>query len=118
MAKRPRVLGQRSRAERGRSYDADRRRSKPWRSWYSLPVWQSIRADQLARQPLCERCLKRGAITAAIICNHVTPHRGIWELFIGGPFESTCKPCHDGEVQREERGAGHRRPEAGGGLKV
>jgi 5-methylcytosine-specific restriction enzyme A len=103
VAVRPRALGQKPKAQRRRDNDAVRRQAKPWRSWYSLPVWQAIRAEQLARQPLCERHLKRGEIVAATVVNHVGRHGGDWDRFVTGPFESLCKPCHDSDVQREER---------------
>jgi hypothetical protein len=104
MAKAPPVLGGRSKVQRGRDYDRQRRKAKPWRGWYGLVIWHAIRDEQLAKQPLCERCLARHVVRAATVVNHRQPHRGDWELFVAGPFESCCKPCHDGEVQREERG--------------
>ena len=109
MPTRPATLGQRATPERRRGNDAARRKAKPWRRWYGLAVWAAIRAGQLARQPLCERHLRRGKTVAATVCNHVEPHRGDWEKFIGGPFESLCKACHDSEVQREEKAEARRR---------
>lgn len=99
----PPTLGARPREERRREYDQARRSAKPWRKWYNLPAWRARRAEQLAREPLCARHLARGEVVAATVANHVRPHRGDWELFINGPLESVCKPCHDGEVQSEER---------------
>ncbi len=113
MPTRPRTLGAKPRlslADRRKEEEARRRASKPWRNWYSSAIWKAIRATQLALEPLCRRCSKRGLIEAATVCNHVTPHRGNWTLFVGGPFESVCKACHDGEVQREERSAGRKVP--------
>lgn len=95
----------RTKRERDREHDDRRRKSKPWRAWYNTPAWRAIRAAQLAAKPLCERCEARGRVTPATTVNHKVPHRGDWNLFIAGPFESCCKPCHDGEVQREERRA-------------
>ena len=95
--------------ERKREVDADRRRAKPWRSFYGTPEWREIKAAQKAKQPLCERHLKRGEIVAMQVVNHKVRHRGDWALFLAGPFESLCKACHDGEVQREERAAGRGR---------
>lgn len=87
-----------------RESDRRRRQASPWRRWYAMPVWrQQIRPAQLAREPLCRRCRDRGEMVEATVVNHVIPHRGVWAAFIAGPFESLCKPCHDGEVQREER---------------
>ena len=103
----PRRLGALSKGELKRAYDATRRAVKPWRAWYGSAEWRAIKARQRALQPLCERHLKRGEIVAMAVVNHVVPHRGDWALFVSGPFESLCKACHDGEVQREER-AGRR----------
>ena len=98
-------LGLKTRKDKRRDYDAQRRAAKPWRAWYSLKVWTEIRSHQLAKEPLCRRHLARGETVAATVCNHVEPHRGDWQKFISGPFESLCKACHDSEVQREERSA-------------
>ena len=116
MAVRPKRLGGRPAGERRREQEEERRRAYPWRAWYGTAIWRAIRRDQLSREPLCRRCGKRGRIEAATVVNHVEPHRGDWERFVGGPFESLCKACHDGEVQREERAAARRAmAEAGGG---
>lgn len=101
----PMLHGRRTRAERGRSYDAERRKAKPWRAWYNTKTWRAIREQQLAIEPLCERCKRDGDTTEATVVNHRVPHRGDWDRFVAGPFESLCKPHHDGEAQREERGA-------------
>jgi 5-methylcytosine-specific restriction protein A len=107
--KRPPILG--FNPGRKRSNDRQRRQSLPWRSWYSLAAWKRRRDVQLMRQPLCERHLARGEVVEATVANHKIAHRGDWRLFIEGDLESVCKPCHDSEVQREERAAlRHRRP--------
>lgn len=93
----------RSTAERKREHDARRRRSQPWRAWYKLPLWQARRAEQLAREPLCERDRARGRVVAATVANHREPHRGDWDKFAFGPLESLCERCHNSDVQREER---------------
>lgn len=41
----------------------------------------------------------------ATVANHRIAHKGDWKLFIEGDLESACKPCHDSEVQREEKAA-------------
>jgi 5-methylcytosine-specific restriction endonuclease McrA len=103
MAKRPPTLG--FNPHRRQGYERQRREAKPWRSWYSLAAWRERRDAQLRKQPLCERHLARGEVVEASVANHKVPHRGNWRLFIEGELESTCKPCHDSEVQREERAA-------------
>ncbi|MCA3254943.1 MAG: HNH endonuclease [Alphaproteobacteria bacterium] len=100
-----RLRPQRTKRDRDQEHDERRRREKPWRNWYKSKAWAAIRLAQLTAQPFCERCDRRGEVTIATVVNHTTPHRGNWTLFLAGPFESCCKPCHDGEVQREERRA-------------
>lgn len=104
--------GARDKRERDRDHDAVRREAKPWRKWYGLAAWRKRRADQLAATPYCERCHQHGALRVAVIANHRQRHEGDWGLFITGPLESLCKPCHDGEVQREERAATRNRGRA------
>lgn len=86
-----------------RDFDARRRASKPWRAWYKLAVWQSIRVTQLANQPLCERCTRHGRTTAATTVHHRKAHKGDWDLFLDtANHESVCDPCHNRDIQSEE----------------
>ena len=103
MVKAPPKLGRNP--HRKQHYERERRALKAWRRWYGLAAWKRRAAEQLRKQPLCERHLKRGEIVAAKVANHKLPHRGDWDLFINGELESACKPCHDSEIQREERAA-------------
>lgn len=91
--------------------DHDRRRAdeKLWRGWYSLAIWRhprdGLRVQQLRRQPLCETCMANGVAppNAATVVHHKQPHEGDWQLFIDpANHASACKPCHDGELQRDE----------------
>src|SRR5690606_27413965 len=43
-------------------------------------------AHGLAREPWCAECAKAGIRTRAVICDHVTPHRGDEHRFWGGPI--------------------------------
>lgn len=94
-----------SKQQRRRVFDQQRRAAKPWRKWYSTARWRRIRAKQLADNPLCKRCEARGEVAAATVCDHRERHNGDPDLFWNGPFDSLCKPCHDGEKQREENAA-------------
>jgi 5-methylcytosine-specific restriction enzyme A len=76
------------------------------------------RAQQLAKQPLCERCLKRindgskrrdGSFEPHpkrryLVANHKVPHRGDERLFFEGELETLCPDDHDIVAQQEERG--------------
>lgn len=87
-----------------REHNARRRREQPWQAWYGLKRWKALRAEQLAKQPLCERCLRQGTVTPASVAHHVVPHKGEPVLFWSGVLASSCAPCHDIDEQRVERG--------------
>ena len=94
--------GARTKQQIRRDYDARRRRDKPWRAWYSTATWHAIRGAQLAAEPLCRMCAVRGVVAEATVCDHVEPHRGDWQRFVGGPFQSLCSSCHSKDKQRIE----------------
>ena len=72
---------------------------------YSSAKWRRIRKLQLLHSPLCVLCLKRGLITPATICDHVTPHAGDVNKFWLGPFQSLCEQCHNSAKKiLEQRG--------------
>lgn len=87
--------------------------AQAYRALYRDKRWrgpQGARAQQLAKQPLCEMCLKQGRITAATVCDHIDPRSKDSEAtFFKGPFQSLCdaKPwrCHSSVKQAEERRA-------------
>lgn len=76
----------------------------PRHAYYNLAAWKRIRAEQLKRQPLCFMCERRGLITPATVCDHIEPHRGDINRFLGGPFQSLCASCHSRDKQIIERG--------------
>ncbi|SEE59996.1 hypothetical protein SAMN05519104_6682 [Rhizobiales bacterium GAS188] len=90
-----------------REFEQRRRDRSPWRALYKTSRWQSIRRHQLAIEPLCRMCVARGIVREARVCDHVEPHRGDPDKFFAGPFQSLCKPCHDGDKQREEWSGEH-----------
>ncbi|RZJ46275.1 MAG: HNH endonuclease [Brevundimonas sp.] len=78
--------------------------AQAYRPLYKTARWRCIRADQLAKQPLCETCLSMNRITAATVCNHADKDsKRTEEGFFAGPFTSECAPCHDGLIQSQER---------------
>lgn len=60
-------------------------------------------AAQLRAEPLCRFCSRRGRITAAAVCDHVTQHKGDQQAFWTGPFQSLCASCHSATKQQQER---------------
>jgi 5-methylcytosine-specific restriction protein A len=84
----------------------DRRsaQAEAYRRFYRTARWQRTRADQLAKQPLCETCQSQGRIAAATVCNHADKDsKATEEGFFAGPFTSECQPCHDSVIQKQEK---------------
>lgn len=80
--------------------------AKAWRHLYGQARWRGPhgrRAQQLAKQPLCEMCLKAQKHTAATVADHKQPHKGDLTLFWHGPLQSLCAPHHDSTKQGEDR---------------
>jgi hypothetical protein len=73
--------------------------------WYNSKRWKVRRTQQMQRQPLCELCLREGRIVAATVADHITPHRGDYDLFFNGALQSLCKHHHNKVKQSiEEHG--------------
>lgn len=70
---------------------------------YNSRRWRRRSSLQLKQHPLCAVCAARGVVTAASIAHHIVPHRGDEQLFWFGSLASTCKPCHDSEIQELEK---------------
>lgn len=73
---------------------------------YLMPEWRDpvvgLRAMQLAREPLCRACRRRGRATAAKEVDHITPHKGNIDLFLDeSNLQSLCKPCHSTKTATE-----------------
>lgn len=97
-----RPAGARSRTEARREHDA-RRGSSTERGYGGK--WQKARAAFLAEHPLCRMCDENGFVMAARVVDHIIPHKGDMKLFWSrSNWQALCKPCHDGEKQRIERG--------------
>src|SRR6516165_12665805 len=67
---------------------------------YNNRRWRRIRRRQLARQPLCERCLAVKLVRPAEVVHHVEPHDGDRAKFWYGKLESLCRSCHEKEHGR------------------
>jgi hypothetical protein len=81
-------------------------KAQAYRVHYKSARWRETRKRQLAKQPLCETCLKAQPqrLTPATVCNHADKRtKEDPETFFQGPFTSECAPCHDSIVQSQER---------------
>jgi 5-methylcytosine-specific restriction protein A len=67
--------------------------------------WDKARKTYLMSHPLCVMCQKEGRVTPATVVDHIKPHKGDQQLFWDtANWQSLCKPHHDRDKQREERG--------------
>lgn len=99
-----RPKGQPTRAEQNREYDARRRAEDAIRALYQTPAWKALRKIILARDPYCKRCDAKGLVTPATTVNHIKRSREHPELFFDETnLEGVCAPCHNSEIQKEER---------------
>lgn len=66
--------------------------------------WQKARLEYLCLNPLCVECERLGKTTAAMVVDHIKPHRNNMELFWDqGNWQALCKQCHDSYKQRLEK---------------
>jgi 5-methylcytosine-specific restriction protein A len=81
----------------------ERRTSSTQRGYGSR--WQRARKTYLFAHPLCALCQQDGKLTPATVVHHTTPHKGDSSTFWdSSSWQSLCKPHHDREAQRYERG--------------
>lgn len=69
--------------------------------------WRRARAAFLMKNPLCQHCFELKWITAASVVDHITPHKGNFELFWNrNNWQPLCKSHHDSKTAREDGGFG------------
>ena len=85
-----------------------------WKAWYKTARWQKLRWSILVRDRFtCAMCGKIEPDTSKLVADHKQAHRGDETLFWDeGNLACTCKPCHDSDKQRIEKG-GKARPTIG-----
>lgn len=105
-ALKPRLSAAPSRLHRAtdeRSLDRRRLADTETRRLHKTARWQRLRWSILVRDLFtCQICGRIEGDTSQLVCDHVEPHRGDVEKFWAGPFQALCKPCHDGQKQKEE----------------
>ena len=78
---------------------------KDFNSMYQTPMWKSVRAGQLSKQPLCQSCLVLGHIRSANHVDHLFPWSAISKTaFYLNIFQSLCHECHGNKSGLEKRG--------------
>ncbi len=63
--------------------------------------WKKRRANQLAKEPWCKECLKKGIFTVGTIADHIEPHHGDPVKFFTGKLQTLCKPHSDIKTAQE-----------------
>ena len=83
---------------------------------YTGSKWRRLRAQHLARFPLCQRCLEQGLVEQAAVVDHRLGHGIGWEQRFYDPraLQSLCAACHAEKTVEEVRGGRDRaqRPNA------
>jgi len=89
-------------------YDSKRDESES-RGWIHSTRWRKVREGHLCQYPLCSECERQGAVAAATLVDHVTPHKGDYGLFWDPMnWQSMCDPCHNRKTATEDGGFGNR----------
>ena len=75
-----------------------------YRRLYKTARWRILRLQQLAAEPLCQKCSTDEHPVSATVVNHKQEHKGDLALFFDPEnVESVCAPCHDGPIQQTEK---------------
>jgi 5-methylcytosine-specific restriction endonuclease McrA len=74
-------------------------------SAYQTPLWKSIRAVQISKQPLCQGCLSRNIVASAKHIDHLFAWKHIGShAFSRNIFQSLCHNCHSQKSGLEKQG--------------
>ena len=66
--------------------------------------WEIAAKAHLTSHPLCRYCELEGRVGAAVLVDHLYPHRGDRAVFWRRDWwMSSCRACHSGMKQRLER---------------
>lgn len=73
--------------------------------WYHGTKWRRLRLQQLAAQPLCQRCLVFETLSPGHHVDHVISHQGNAALFFNSRnLQTLCLSCHSVKTRREQAG--------------
>lgn len=70
---------------------------------YTGSRWRRLRAQVLAREPLCRSCAARGFVQVAGVVDHIAGHAGNWRqrFFDPNNLQPLCRACHDEKTKAE-----------------
>ena len=70
--------------------------------------WQKARATYLQRNPNCVECAVEGHIEAAVVVDHIVPHKGNMNVFWDKHnWQSLCEYCHNRKTVKQDGGFGN-----------
>ena len=100
----PGAVEARAERERDRKRDFDETRGSSAERGYGYR-WQRAREGWLRKHPLCVMCQREGALRAATVVDHITPHRGNKALFWSRDnWQSLCVEHHGRKTATEDSG--------------
>ncbi|MGO5027603.1 HNH endonuclease signature motif containing protein [Candidatus Agathobaculum pullicola] len=80
-----------------------------WDIAYTVPR-PNATPQELAREPFCRDCARRGLRVYATDVDHVVPHDGDWSKFVDPEnMQSLCHSCHSAKTIAESRAKAARR---------
>ena len=83
----------------GKAMDA--RRPSSYARGYTAE-WQKARREYLKEYPLCRHCEQRGRLEAAVLIDHIIPHKGDMDLFWDhNNWQPLCQECHNRKTMNE-----------------
>jgi len=94
---------------RRRKAEHDRRRPGSAARGYDH-LWQRLRLQILAAEPLCRDCAADGRVTAAEVVDHIVTIAEAPELRLeASNCAPLCRPCHNRKTATRDGGFGNRR---------
>ena len=76
--------------------------SREWHRMYKDERWNSLRTNQLLKEPYCCECAKKKIRTPATDVDHILPHRGDWGRSLdANNLQSLCHSCHSVKTVKE-----------------
>lgn len=94
--------------EQQQKREQEQRRETSCRRMYGYK-WQRARQAYLRKHPLCVHCQAEGRTTPAMVVDHITPHKGSYQLFWDqSNWQGLCVPHHNRKTAREDGGFGNK----------